>query len=92
MYNIYREETFIDDLKLVKDNKSKENIKKKILEIANTLEFNPNHYKNLDKPLQRYKRVHINRSFVMLFTVDISTKSVVFHYYRHHDKIYKVEN
>ena len=88
MYTIYRKQSFIDDLKVVKDKKSKENIKKKINQIAETLEFKPNHYKNLRKPLQKCKRVHVNDSFVMVFRVNVSEKSVTFYHYKHHDVIY----
>ncbi|MBR5503741.1 MAG: addiction module toxin RelE [Methanobrevibacter sp.] len=90
MYTILKEDSFVRDLKNVKDEKSKINIKNKILEIANTLEINPNHYKNLRKPLQRYKRVHVNNSFVIIFTVDIHHKYVIFNYYRHHDDVYNI--
>lgn len=31
---------------------------------------NPYHYKNLKKPSQHLKRVHINKSFVLLFSVN----------------------
>lgn len=88
MYTIYRKQSFIDDLKIVKDEKSKDNIKKKIIQIAETLEFSPNHYKNLRKPLQKYKRVHVNDSFVMVFRVNVSEKTVTFYHYKHHDVIY----
>lgn len=89
MYTIYRKQSFIDDLKIVKDEKSRDNIKKKIIQIAETLEFNPNHYKNLRKPLQKCKRVHVNDSFVMIFRVNPSERSVIFYHYKHHDVIYK---
>ena len=43
------------------------------------------HYKNLRKPLQDYKRVHIGH-FVLLFRLKQNT--IIFRYYDHHDKIY----
>jgi YafQ family addiction module toxin component len=49
---------------------------------------NPHHYKNLRKPLQHLKRVHIDRSFVLVFSVDEITKIIVFEDYDHHDNIY----
>lgn len=59
-------------------------IKKKIEEILE----NPHHYKNLRVPLQHLKRVHIDRSFVLVFSVDEATKTVIFEDYDHHDNIY----
>ena len=52
MYDIKRTTDFKKQLKKVKDKKSQENIKSKITEIANTVETNPNHYKNLKNPMQ----------------------------------------
>lgn len=60
-------------------------IDKKIKEIRQ----NPQHYKNLRKPLQHLKRVHIDKSFIMVFSIDESTKTVAIEDYDHHDKIYK---
>ena len=50
---------------------------------------NPNRYKNLRKPLQNWKRVHIDKSFVLAFSVDASKKIVTLEDYDHHDVIYK---
>jgi len=59
-------------------------IEKKIEEIIES----PHHYKNLRSPLQHLKRVHIDRSFVLVFSVDETTKTVIFEDYDHHDYIY----
>jgi len=59
-------------------------IEKKIEEIIE----NPQHYKNLRSPLQHWKRVHIDRSFVLVFSVDENTKTIIFEDYDHHDNIY----
>ncbi len=59
-------------------------IGKKINEVI----LNPNHYKNLRKPLQHLKRVHIDKSFVLVFSVDEKTKTIIFEDYDHHDNIY----
>jgi len=37
----------------------------------------PLHYKNLRKPLQHLRRVHIDKSYVLLFSVDESNKMVI---------------
>ena len=50
---------------------------------------NPNHYKNLRKPLQNFKRVHIDKSFVLVFSVDENKKLVIFEDFDHHDNIYE---
>jgi YafQ family addiction module toxin component len=73
-------------LKLAKkDPKQLRSIHKKIQEIVK----NPYHYKNLRKPLQHMKRVHIHKSFVLLFSVDEQKKIVVIEEYGHHNNIYR---
>ena len=59
-------------------------IERKIGEIV----LNLNHYKNLRKPLQHLKRVHIGKSHVLCFSVDENKKVVIFEEFNHHDKIY----
>ena len=51
-----------------KDKETYGEIKTKIKEIINS--SNPEHYKNLRKPLQKFKRVHIKKSFVLVFSYD----------------------
>lgn len=87
MYFIDVQPKFKKKVKKVKDSQKRENIWNKVKEVANTLENNPNHYKNLHFPLQKYKRVHVNGSYVMLFIVDEANKTVIFHNYTHHDNI-----
>ena len=61
-------------------------IKKKILEIRS----NPLHkYKFLRSPLQTFNRVHIDRSFVLIFKINHEIKLVEIYYYGHHDDVYK---
>ncbi len=72
-------------LKLAKRNpKQLYIIEKKIQEIRQ----NPQHYKNLRRPLQHLKRVHIDKSFVLVFSVDENRKLVIIEDYDHHDNIY----
>jgi len=65
----------------------------KLLEIIykkiNEVIQNPQHYKNLRKPLQHLKSVHIDTSFVLLFSVDENNKTVIFEEFDHHDRIYR---
>ncbi|ODS35217.1 hypothetical protein BEH94_03355 [Candidatus Altiarchaeales archaeon WOR_SM1_SCG] len=60
-------------------------IYKKISEIIQ----DPHHYKNLRRPLQHLKRVHIDKSFVLTFSIDETGKLVIIEDYDHHDNIYK---
>jgi len=67
-----------------KDKITYESVLKKIEEITNIQDVN--HYKNLRKPLQEFKRVHINKSFVLIFKCQENT--VILYDFDHHDKIY----
>lgn len=68
-----------------KNPKQLEIIYKKIKEVIQ----NPQHYKNLKAPLQHLKRVHIDKSFILVFSVNEQEKKVTFEELDHHDKIYK---
>ncbi len=64
------------------------NVLKKIDSIL--LSDNLNHYKNLQHTLKKYKRVHVNDSYVILF---FGEKNIVYFVdYNHHDVIYKRNN
>ena len=47
------------------------------------------HYKNLRKPLQHLKSVHIKSSFVLTFKYIKSEDKIVFCDFDYHDNIYK---
>ena len=66
--------------------KKYERILKKIEEIVNCLDVK--HYKNLRYELSEFKRVHIDKSFVLVFKYKKSYKKIVFYDFDHHDKIY----
>ena len=59
-------------------------IENKIQEIRK----NQQHYKNLRKPLHHLKRIHIDKSFVLVFSVDENRKHITIEDYDHHDNIY----
>lgn len=60
-------------------------IHKKIQEIR----INPKHkYKHLHKPLQNFYGVHIDTSFVLIFTIDPAHEVVEIYYFAHHDTVY----
>lgn len=88
MYSMDVQPKFKKKVNKVKNKKERSNIWNKMVEVANTLETNPDHYKNLRRPLQEYKRVHVNGSYVILFIVDEENEKVTFHNYAHHDDIY----
>ena len=72
--------------KLAKKNKRQvETILKKIDEV----QANPHRYKNIRAPLNGWKRVHVDKHFVLIFSVDEESKSVTLEDYDHHDNIYK---
>jgi YafQ family addiction module toxin component len=71
--------------KLAKKNKKQlDIIFRKVEEIV----LNPQRYKNLKSPLQHLKRVHIDKHFVLTFSIDENNKIVILEDYEHHDKIY----
>jgi len=65
--------------------KELQNVLKKRDEILSCEDID--HYKNLKYDLKRFKRVHVNDSYVILFLGDNAT--VYFVDYEHHDKVYR---
>ncbi len=76
----------IDILKK-KDKKLAKNLQNKMEEVLsrdnNTIDF----YKNLRKPLNDYKRVHVG-SFVLKFKVVKEKNLIIFSEFEHHDDSY----
>lgn len=68
-----------------KNPKQLEIISKKVEEISR----DPHRFKNLRYPLDNWKRVHIDKHFVLTFSIDEKTKTVVLEDYDHHDNIYR---
>ena len=58
-------------------------INKKVEEIR----LDPQSYKNLNAPMNNLKRVHVG-SFVLLFSVNETTKTITLEYFEHHDGAY----
>ncbi len=69
----------------IKYPKQAEIIAKKSEEIV----IDPHRYKNLRSPLNHWKRVHIDKHFVLTFSIDEKTKTVILEDFDHHDNIYK---
>ena len=66
-----------------KDKISSIYISKKIKEIQE----NPYHFKPLKKPLQNYRRIHI-RNYVLVYSIQEKTKTIIIERYKHHDEAY----
>lgn len=64
-------------------------LQKKMNQIIDCDKETINHYKNLRYGLSDYKRVHIGKSFVLLFSVNLEKDTINFIKFDYHDKIYK---
>lgn len=71
-------------------------LSKKIPQLRKALEnkvkeiiLNPNHYKPLRNELAGERRVHLLKSFVLIFEVNENTKTVTLIYFGHHDDAYR---
>ena len=62
-------------------------VMRKIYEVVES--ENPEHYKNLKKPMNEYKRVHVRGSAVLLFKYNKKNQIIYFSRLDHHDNIYK---
>ncbi len=82
MYNlIIKEELNIKFEKLAKKNKKQlEIISNKLDEILE----NPHRYKNLRAQMNHLKRVHIDKHFVLVFSIDEDSKTAILEDYDHH--------
>lgn len=71
--------------KLAKKNpKQMRIIDKKIKQVLE----NPCHFKPLRVPMQHLRRVHIDKSFVLTYSVDEQNEVVIIEDYDHHDNVY----
>ncbi len=61
-------------------------IRKKLIQILD----NPYKFKPLSKPMQGIRAVHIDKSFVLTYSIDEARKVVTIEDYDHHDNIYEV--
>ena len=87
MYTIFVEVKLKRILKKLfkKDRKAYEIIMKKMQEVVE----NPYHYKPLRYDMKNFRRVHILKSFVLVYKIDEKNKKIVFEDFDHHDNIYK---
>jgi len=86
MYDLMIKEEFDSKFeKLAKKNKKQlEIISTKVSEILE----DPHRYKNLRAPMNHLKRVHIDKHFVLVFSIDEDSKAVILEDYDYHDNIY----
>ena len=83
-----------DELKLIIKKLQKKDkarviiLNKKIKEIIDNNTETIDRYKNLKYSLSEYKRVHIDKSFVVIFKVDKNKNHILFDKLKHHDEIY----
>ena len=68
-----------------RDAKRFEIIDKKIKQILE----NPYQFKPLRAPMQHLRRVHVDKSFVIIYSIDEPQKTIIIEDYDHHDNIYK---
>ena len=50
---------------------------------------NPEHYKPLRHDMKGLRRVHIMKSFVLIFRIDQTTNKIIFEDFDHHDEVYR---
>ncbi|MCK5030291.1 MAG: hypothetical protein KAR64_02380 [Thermoplasmatales archaeon] len=89
MRNYYFEEKLLKKLSIVfnKDPRRYKILMKKVEEIIASNKID--HYKNLRRPLQDFKRVHIDTHFVLVFKYEKNEDVIFFYDFDHHDNIYK---
>lgn len=82
---------FISDLKKVikKDKVLSARFLSKLIEITSANIDEMDRYKNLRYGLKEYKRIHLHKSFVLVFHVDKNNRIVTFVKLKHHDQAYK---
>jgi len=61
-------------------------IEKKVEQIL----ANPHHFKPLRAPMQNLRRVHVGKSFVLVYSIDEERKLVTIEDYAHHDEVYQL--
>lgn len=68
-----------------KEKKQLDIINKKVLQIRD----DPYRFKPLNNTMKGQRRVHIDKSFVLVYSIDENAKTVVLEDYDHHDNIYR---
>lgn len=66
--------------------------RKKLREVISNNKLTIDRYKNLKKPLQDFKRIHLTDNFILLFQVSKKDNHIMFTYIKHWDRAYKNQN
>jgi len=72
-----------------KDKVLVQNFKKKVKKVINKNSKSINSYKNLKRPLQNYKGIHLSDKFILLFQVDVKNNFILFLDIKHWNKAYE---
>jgi len=90
MYEYYIEKNLKSKLKKIyKKNKG---FYKVVINKIDEIIRNPHHYKPLRYDLKGLRRVHIEKSFVLVFEIDEDNEVIRSLDLNHHDKIYRKRN
>jgi YafQ family addiction module toxin component len=91
MFRFILEESLQKRIKKIeaRDKRITVTINKKIKEIINNDNETIDRYKNLKYELHLFKRVHIDKSFVLIFAVEKDKNLITFLDLNHHDDVYK---
>jgi YafQ family addiction module toxin component len=75
--------------KMAKIQKKNKVLFESILGKIREVKEDPEHYKPLRHDLKGYRRVHVLKSFVLIFKIDYQNCRITFEDIDHHDKIYR---
>lgn len=87
MYELFFREKLLKQLAKIR--KKDPILYKAVLKKGSEICANPMHYKNLNAPFSKYRRVHINANFVLCFYIEEEAQRVVFAKLAHHDEAYQ---
>lgn len=77
-------------VKMLKKLKKKDRIQFEVIRNkTKQIAENPYHFKPLHAPMQHLRRVHILKSFVLVYSIDEKAKAITIEDYSHHDDVYK---
>lgn len=87
MYELFFREKLLKQLAKIR--KKDPILYKAVLKKGSEICANPTHYKNLNAPFSKYRRVHVNTNFVLCFYIEEEAQRVVFAKLAHHDEAYE---
>ncbi len=67
-----------------RDSKQLAEVSKKVNKILE----DPHHFEHLELVKGKFHRVHVDRSFVLVYSIDEARNIVILHEYDHHDNVY----